>query len=79
MRGVIHIGDKTTKAGRINEEPSYGLFKFLQNCGFELGRLKTGTPAYFKSSINFDNLEKQPSDEIPQPFSYLNEEIKRCK
>lgn len=77
LRGVIHIGDKTTKAGRINEEPSYGLSNFLQNCGFELGRLKTGTPArILKSSINFDNLEKQPSDEIPQPFSYLNEEIK---
>jgi tRNA uridine 5-carboxymethylaminomethyl modification enzyme len=77
LRGMIHIGDKTTPAGRVGENPSYGLSNFLQRIGFELGRLKTGTPArILKSSINFSILEQQPSDEIPKPFSYLNEEIK---
>lgn len=76
LRGVIHIGDKTTPAGRVGETPSYGLSYFLERCEFELARLKTGTPArILKSSIDFSKLEKQPSDQVPQPFSYLNDKI----
>lgn len=76
LRGVIHIGNQTTPAGRVGEKPSHGLSHFLERCNFELSRLKTGTPArILKSSIDFSNLEKQPSDEIPQPFSHLNDKI----
>lgn len=76
LRGVIHIGDKTTPAGRVGETPSHGLSHFLERCQFDLARLKTGTPArILKSSIDFSQLEKQPSDQIPQPFSYLNDKI----
>ncbi|MFM7621235.1 MAG: tRNA uridine-5-carboxymethylaminomethyl(34) synthesis enzyme MnmG [Alphaproteobacteria bacterium] len=76
LNGVIHIGKTQTKAGRVNETPSYGISKSLLNYNFRLGRLKTGTPArILKSSINFTDLEEQKGDEIPTPFSFLNENI----
>lgn len=76
LRGVIHIGDQKTPAGRVGETPSYGLSKTLEAHKFSLARLKTGTPPRIhKDSINFSILEEQKSDEVPQPFSYLNEKI----
>ncbi len=76
LRGVIHIGEKKTPAGRVGEEPSYGLSKTLERHNFALARLKTGTPPrILKSSIDFSNLEQQKGDNPPQPFSYLNEII----
>ena len=76
LNGVIHIGDQKIPAGRINEEPSYGISARLAEYQFRLGRLKTGTPArLLKSSINFNILEKQAGDDIPTPFSYLNTKI----
>ena len=76
LRGMIHIGDKKIPAGRVGEEPSHGLSKTLERHKFMLSRLKTGTPPrILKSSINFADLEPQPSDDEPQPFSYLNEKI----
>lgn len=76
LRGVIHIGDKQEKAGRIGEEPSYGISKILEKYKFALDRLKTGTPPRLaKNSIDFSVLEKQPGDNPPKPFSYLNDEI----
>jgi tRNA uridine 5-carboxymethylaminomethyl modification enzyme len=76
LNGVIHIGDQKIPAGRINEQPSYGISSQLAKHNFRLGRLKTGTPArILKNSINFSILEKQAGDEIPTPFSYLNDKI----
>lgn len=76
LRGVIHIGDQKTPAGRVGEEPSYGLSKTLEKYNFALARLKTGTPPRIdKNSINFSNLEEQHGDTPPQPFSYMNKEI----
>ncbi len=76
LRGVIHIGDQKTPAGRVGEQPSYGLSKTLERYNFNLGRLKTGTPPrILKSSIDFSNLDSQAGDNPPQPFSYLNSEI----
>jgi len=76
LRGVIHIGEKKIPAGRVGEEPSYGLSKTLERHNFALARLKTGTPPrILKSSIDFSNLEQQAGDNPPQPFSYLNDEI----
>jgi tRNA uridine 5-carboxymethylaminomethyl modification enzyme len=76
LRGVIHIGDQQTPAGRVGEEPSYGISKTLEDHKFSLARLKTGTPPRIdKNSIDFSNLEEQPGDSPPQPFSYMNEEI----
>jgi tRNA uridine 5-carboxymethylaminomethyl modification enzyme len=76
LRGVIHIGDQKTPAGRVGEEPSYGISKMLENYNFTLSRLKTGTPPRInKNSIDFTNLEEQAGDNPPQPFSYLNTEV----
>ncbi len=76
LRGVIHLGNETIPAGRIGEQPSIGLAERLYNLGLDMGRLKTGTPARLDgNSINWYGLEKQPGDEVPVPFSFLNKKI----
>ena len=77
LGGVIHIGDKRTPAGRYGEAPALGLSKRLYGCGFNMGRLKTGTPARIKAdSINWHLLDMQPADADPVPFSFLTNKIK---
>jgi tRNA uridine 5-carboxymethylaminomethyl modification enzyme len=72
LRGLIHIGTKQIAAGRVNEPPSIGLSQALSKFGFQLGRLKTGTPARLDGrTIDYSSLEKQPGDVIPTPFSAL--------
>ncbi|KAL0263834.1 UNVERIFIED_CONTAM: hypothetical protein PYX00_011134 [Menopon gallinae] len=76
LNGKIHIGKENTIGGRINEESSIELTNFFISNNFKVGRLKTGTPARLnKDSINWNILEQQWGDEIPEPFSYLNEKI----
>jgi tRNA uridine 5-carboxymethylaminomethyl modification enzyme len=76
LRGLIHIGEKTTEAGRVGEKPSIGLSDTLYNLNFRMGRLKTGTPPRLDGrTIKWDLAEKQSGDEVPSPFSYLNEEV----
>ena len=76
LKGIIHIGDERTPAGRHGEAPSIGLADRLYALGFDMGRLKTGTPARLaKSSIDWDALEQQPADETPIPFSFMNQAI----
>jgi tRNA uridine 5-carboxymethylaminomethyl modification enzyme len=76
LRGVIHIGNTKTNAGRFGEEPTSGISKTLESCNFSLARLKTGTPPRIeKNSIDFSQLEEQAGDNPPQPFSYLNAKI----
>ena len=76
LGGVIHMGHEAKEAGRFGEEPCNKLSKTLKDIGFKLDRLKTGTPPRIDiNTINFDILEKQPGDEIPTPFSYLNKKI----
>ena len=76
LKGVIHIGHKRTPAGRHGEAPSIGLSERLYHAGFNMGRLKTGTPARLtKSSIDWDSLEQQEADDIPVPFSFMNDAI----
>lgn len=76
LSAEIHIGQKTYPAGRIGEDPTYGLSSTLKQAGFELGRLKTGTPARLDGrTIDFKDLEKQYGDIPPHPMSYMNEEV----
>ncbi|WP_411800587.1 tRNA uridine-5-carboxymethylaminomethyl(34) synthesis enzyme MnmG [Azospirillum agricola] len=76
LRGLIHIGEERTPAGRVGEAPSLGLSDTLARLGFPLGRLKTGTPPRLDGrTIDWDALEKQPGDLPPPPFSYLTERI----
>ncbi|WP_394805221.1 tRNA uridine-5-carboxymethylaminomethyl(34) synthesis enzyme MnmG [Kordiimonas aquimaris] len=76
LRGLIHIGEKTTPAGRIGEAPSLGLSDTLEQLGFELGRLKTGTPARLDGrTIDWSQCIEQPGDTPPVPFSFMTSEI----
>jgi len=76
LRGLIHMGETKIPAGRLGDQPSNGLSVTLERAGFELGRLKTGTPARLDGkTINWSILEEQPGDEIPVPFSFLTKNI----
>ncbi|WP_020398557.1 tRNA uridine-5-carboxymethylaminomethyl(34) synthesis enzyme MnmG [Kordiimonas gwangyangensis] len=76
LRGLIHLGEKKIPAGRVDEAPSLGLSDTLEEIGFELGRLKTGTPARLDGkTIDWSVCEEQPGDTPPVPFSFLTSEI----
>ena len=76
LRGLIHIGEQQTPAGRVGEAPALGLALTLQRLGFALGRLKTGTPPRLDGrTIDWAAVEMQPGDEPPEPFSMLTERI----
>ena len=76
LRGLIHIGESQTPAGRVGEAPAIGLAETLDRYGFGLGRLKTGTPARLDGrTINWSSLEMQSADEDPVPFSTLTDRI----
>jgi len=76
LRGLIHIGERQTPAGRVGEAPTIGLSATLERLGFSLGRLKTGTPPRLDgTTIDWARLEMQPGDDPPEPFSALTERI----
>ena len=76
LKGMIHVGDTRTPAGRWGEAPALGLSNRLYGLGLRMGRLKTGTPARLaKTSIDWDALDQQAADDVPVPFSFLNREI----
>ena len=76
LGGEIHIGLDVFPSGRMGEAATFGLSKALKDAGFQLGRLKTGTPPRLdRKSINFSGLEAQLGDEPPTPFSYLNDTV----
>jgi tRNA uridine 5-carboxymethylaminomethyl modification enzyme len=76
LRGLIHIGEKQTPAGRVGEAPAVGLSLTLERLGLSLGRLKTGTPPRLDGkTIDWAALEMQAADNPPEPFSTLTEKI----
>ena len=76
LSGLIHIGFKSIKAGRAGEFASYSLPAHLSELGFELGRMKTGTPPRLKkSSIDFTKFEKQEVEQDPAPFSFFTDKF----
>ena len=76
LRGLIHIGEEQTPAGRVGEAPSIGLSLTFERLGFALSRLKTGTPPRLDGrTIDWAALEMQPGDEPPEPFSLVTERI----
>jgi tRNA uridine 5-carboxymethylaminomethyl modification enzyme len=76
LRGLIHIGERQIPAGRMGEAPALGLSATLERAGFQLGRLKTGTPARLDgTTIDWGSVEMQPGDDPPEPFSTLTERI----
>ncbi|MGE4342928.1 MAG: tRNA uridine-5-carboxymethylaminomethyl(34) synthesis enzyme MnmG [Geoalkalibacter sp.] len=76
LGGLVHIGLNHYGSGRAGEPASEGLSGQLEDLGFEVGRLKTGTPARLAGdSIDYVKLEKQHGDPQPRPFSFLTEKI----
>nr|WP_306263519.1 tRNA uridine-5-carboxymethylaminomethyl(34) synthesis enzyme MnmG [Pararhizobium sp. IMCC3301] len=76
LRGLIHMGNERVEAGRVGEAPSIGLAQSFLAHGFKLGRLKTGTPPRLDGrTIDWGQLQQQPGDETPVPFSFMNDEI----
>ncbi len=76
LRGLIHIGEKTIPAGRMNEQAAERLSISMEAAGFRLGRLKTGTPPRLDGrTIDWASLDMQPADDDPTPFSLLTDRI----
>ncbi|CDX27653.1 glucose-inhibited cell-division protein [Mesorhizobium plurifarium] len=76
LRGLIHIGEKKIVAGRMNEQASMGLSATMARAGFQLGRLKTGTPPRLDGrTIDWAALDAQAADEDPVPFSLMTDAI----
>ena len=76
LRGMVHIGDRQTPAGRVGEAPAIGLAETLTRLSLPLGRLKTGTPPRLhRDSIDFSTLQADPGDDPPEPFSPLTARI----
>jgi tRNA uridine 5-carboxymethylaminomethyl modification enzyme len=76
LRGLIHLGERSWPAGRIDEAPSLGLSVSFERIGFTLGRLKTGTPARLDgTTIDWTAVEMQPGDDPAEPFSVLTDRI----
>ena len=78
LRGMIHVGESQTPAGRAGEAPATRLAERLAVSGFRLGRLKTGTPPRLDgATIRWGELERQEGDPVPEPLSLLTERIAR--
>ncbi len=78
LRGVMHIGPTQWPGGRLDEPASSELSDCLRRLGFDVQRLKTGTPPRLDgSTIDYDKLQLQPGDPDPLPFSFLNDRIVR--
>ena len=76
LRGLVHIGFRSIKAGRAGEFAAYGLAVDLKQFGFQLGRMKTGTPPRLRrSSIDFTRFAEQDVDPAPTPFSHFTSAI----
>lgn len=74
MRGLMHTGESRTPGGRVGEAAAQGISARLIGLGFELGRLKTGTPPRLRrGSIEWGALAEQRGDECPVAFSPLSE------
>ena len=73
LNGTIYIGTDSWQGGRVGEAPATGLSDQLRTLGFEVQRLKTGTPVRVDGrTIDFDRLQIQPGDEHPAKFSFTD-------
>ena len=76
LRGLIHLGETRIPAGRVGARAAVALAYTLKRLGFAMGRLKTGTPPRLDGrTIRWDELQPQPGDEPPVPFSYMTDAI----
>ncbi|MCD6327237.1 tRNA uridine-5-carboxymethylaminomethyl(34) synthesis enzyme MnmG [bacterium] len=76
LSGMMHIGTESFAGGRLGDPPSRGLASSLELNGFDLRRLKTGTPPRLDGeTIDFSKLTPQPGDEPPPKFSFRSSEV----
>lgn len=76
LKGLIHVGDKNYSAGRAGDFAALGLSDSLNELGFNIGRLKTGTcPRLDGRTIDYCRLQVQDGDDPPIPFSFSTEKI----
>jgi tRNA uridine 5-carboxymethylaminomethyl modification enzyme len=71
LNAIMHTGKTRTMGGRVEENSATGLSEYLMGFGFEVGRLKTGTPPRLDiNTIDFSKTEVQKGDSNPNPFSH---------
>jgi tRNA uridine 5-carboxymethylaminomethyl modification enzyme len=76
LGGVMHQGEKVWPGGRIGEAASNDLSDSLRRCGLRIDRLKTGTcPRLAAESIDYSACTRQDGDEMPGPFSFMNDSL----
>jgi len=76
MQGLMHCGESTKQGGRVDEKPSVGLSSNLRHLGFEMGRLKTGTPMRLDGkTIDFSLCTQAPGDDPPIPMSLFTRQL----
>lgn len=74
LKGLMHIGNENVEGGRRGEQPSNALSESLRGLGFEMGRLKTGTPPRVdKNTVDFTKTTEQTPSPEPMTFSYVSE------
>lgn len=77
LNGVMWTGEKSTSGGRVGEVASKYISDILNQYGFDMGRLKTGTPPrVLNSSIDYNEIEPALGDDYPEPFSYKSHQVK---
>ncbi len=80
LRGLMHVGSEQSPGGRLGEPAANDLSASLERLGLTLLRLKTGTPVRLDTqTCDLDQLELQPGDEDPVPFSFLTDRIDRVQ
>ena len=76
LQALMHTGEAKTAGGRAGEGTSSGISGALKRLGIRLERFKTGTPPRLNGrTIDYAQLEEQPGDDEPQPFSFLNDSL----
>ncbi|MBN2351505.1 MAG: tRNA uridine-5-carboxymethylaminomethyl(34) synthesis enzyme MnmG [Spirochaetales bacterium] len=78
MEAAIFIGEYSGPGGRLGEPAAEGLGRSLRRLGFDVGRLKTGTPArVLRRSVRFDEMDEQRGEDVALPFSFAYDRIER--
>ncbi|MCB9940480.1 MAG: tRNA uridine-5-carboxymethylaminomethyl(34) synthesis enzyme MnmG [Planctomycetaceae bacterium] len=76
LQALMHTGEAKTAGGRAGEGTTAGISGALKRLGFRLERFKTGTPPRLNGrTIDYARTELQPGDDVPQPFSYMNDSL----
>jgi tRNA uridine 5-carboxymethylaminomethyl modification enzyme len=76
LQALMHTGEAKTPGGRAGEGTSGGISAALARLGVRLERFKTGTPPRLNGrTIDYNQIEEQPGDDVPQPFSFLNDSL----